>query len=134
MLLTLTTRHYLLLKALRSFRVPQVFVMAIQMCYRYVYLFIEVIQNTYIAIQSRVGFVSSSRKGQGIVSWNIACLWQRSNLLSQEVYHAMLSRGYQGEPQTLEDPAVSFSDLVWLLVVLVICGSLLYLDFKSSHI
>ncbi|MBI4707116.1 MAG: cobalt ECF transporter T component CbiQ [Candidatus Omnitrophica bacterium] len=101
-LLVLTTRHNVLLRVLRVFRVPQVFVMILGMCYRYVYLFIEIIQNTYLAVKSRVGRQMHYKKGQRVVAWNIASLWIRSYDLSQQVYSAMLSRGYTGEPKTLE--------------------------------
>ncbi|MCX5706491.1 MAG: energy-coupling factor transporter transmembrane component T, partial [Candidatus Omnitrophica bacterium] len=97
-LLSITTRHFELLKTLRFFKIPQVFVMTISMCYRYIYLFIEVIENTYLAIKARVGTKIHYKKGQKIVAWRMATLWQRSVQLSQEVYSAMLSRGYRGEP------------------------------------
>ncbi|HTZ11722.1 MAG TPA: cobalt ECF transporter T component CbiQ [Candidatus Margulisiibacteriota bacterium] len=113
-LLVLTTRHQELLKALRIFKVPQLFVMTLGMCYRYIYLFIEILQNTYLAIKSRVGFVSSVKKGQGIVAWNIASLWKRSYLMHEQVYMAMLSRGYTGEPKVLEESGVSLKDILFL--------------------
>lgn len=113
-LLVLTTRHYSLLKVLRMFRVPQVFVMTLGMCYRYIYLFIEIIQNTYLAIKSRVGRVPSSRSGRGLVAWNIASLWQRSFALHSDVYNAMLSRGYTGEPKILDEFRAGPKDWFWL--------------------
>ncbi|MCX5703968.1 MAG: cobalt ECF transporter T component CbiQ, partial [Candidatus Omnitrophica bacterium] len=101
-LLGITTKHFALLKVLRIFRIPQVFVMTLGMCYRYIYLFVEIIENTYLSIKSRTGGVRHYKKGQRIVAWNIAYLWQRSYGLSQEVYGAMLSRGYKGEPALLD--------------------------------
>lgn len=96
-LLSVTTRHFELLRALRIFKIPQVFVMTLGMCYRYIFLFVEIVENTYLAIKSRVGSGMRYKKGQRIVSWNIACLWVRSCKLNQDVYKAMLSRGYKGE-------------------------------------
>jgi cobalt/nickel transport system permease protein len=125
-LLVLTTRHYMLLKVLRIFKVPQVFVMTMGMCYRYVYLFVEIIQNTYLAIKSRVGHVSSVKSGQGIVAWNIATLWQRSYQLNEDVYKAMLSRGYRGEPLVLNDFKVKAKDWMWLFTAALISGSVFY--------
>jgi cobalt/nickel transport system permease protein len=111
-LLVLTTRHYALLKALRIFKVPQVFVMTLGMCYRFIYLFTEIIQNTYIAIRSRVGHVSSVKSGQGVVAWNISSLWQRSYQMHSQVYSAMLSRGYSGEPRVMDEFHATSKD--WL--------------------
>ena len=64
-LLSLTTRHQRLLGALRAFRVPQVFVMTLGMCHRYVYSFIELIQNSHLAIKSRSGGSASPPWGSG---------------------------------------------------------------------
>lgn len=97
-LLSITTKHFELLRTLRIFKIPQVFVMTLGMCYRYIFLFVEIVENTYIAIKSRAGIKMHYKKGQHIVSWNIAHLWARSYQLNQDVYKAMLSRGYRGEP------------------------------------
>jgi len=96
-LLSITTRHFELLRTLRVFKIPQVFVMTLGMCYRYIFLFVEIVEHTYLAIKSRVGVKMHYKKGQHIVAWNIAYLWTRSYQLNEDVYKAMLSRGYQGE-------------------------------------
>lgn len=102
-LLGLTTPHTLLLRTLRSFGIPQVFVMTLGMCYRYIFLFAEIIENTYFAVKSRVGGVIHYKHGQHIATWRMASLWQRSLQLSGEIYDAMLSRGYTGEPKVLDE-------------------------------
>ncbi len=101
-LLSLTTRHASLLSALRFFCVPRIFVMTLGMSYRYIYLFIDILENTYRAIKSRIGKLSSVRHGQRVVSWNIASLWKRSYQLQKDVYSAMVSRGYNGEPHACD--------------------------------
>ncbi len=97
-LLVLTTRHHVLLKTLRIFRVPQLFVMTIGMSYRYILLLLDIIQNTFLGMKSRVGFVTSGSTGRRIAAANMASLWLRSYRLHTQVYDAMLSRGYTGEP------------------------------------
>lgn len=114
-LLSLTTRHFDLLKALRFFAVPQVFVMVLGMCYRYLYLFVEIVENTHRAIRSRVGSGIHHRKGQKVVAWNIAHLWMRSYALNEQVYQAMVARGFSGEPATLDHFQVRRRDWLWLL-------------------
>jgi len=119
-LLTLTTRHTELLRVLTIFKIPQVFVMTIGMCYRYIYLFIEIIENTYRAIKSRVGSKLHYKKGQEVVAWNIGSLWQRSYQLSNQVYDAMLSRGYRGEPKILNEFKATLGDWLWLCCVIAV--------------
>ena len=129
-LLSLTTRHAELLKVLRVFGIPQVFVLTVSMCYRYLYLFATMVENIFTAVKSRVGVVSRQRQGQSIVTWNIANTWNRTTQMSEEVYMAMLSRGYTGEPRLLSEFNAMPKDWVWLLCALIICAGLFY----SGHI
>jgi len=131
-LLVLTTRHFELLRVLRVFGVPQVFVMTLGMCYRYIYLFIEIVQNTYLAIKSRVGFISSVKKGQRVVAWNIAGLWKRSYHLNEDVYKAMLSRGYNGEARVLDDFRSGYKDWLWLISAVTFSCAIGYLQYRSG--
>ena len=129
-LLSLTTRHFELLKVLRVFKVPLVFVMVLGMCYRYIYLFIEIIENTYLAIKSRVGTKVHYKRGQHIVAWNMVTLWKRSYQLNEEVYQAMLSRGYRGEPLLWNDLKVKAKDWFWLLSVIALFGVVFYYNHQ----
>ena len=125
-LLSITTRHFELLKVLRIFKIPQIFVMTLGMCYRYIYLFVEIIENTYLAVKSRVGTSVHYKKGQHIVAWNIACLWQRSYRFNEEVYKAMLSRGYRGEPVVPHDFKAGARDYAWLSGVTLMLAAIFY--------
>ena len=128
MLLVLTTRHHVLLKVLRLFKVPQVFVMTMGMCYRYIYLFLDTIQKTFCAIKSRVGFVSSTKAGQKIAAMNMAGLWLKSYRMQTQVYDAMLSRGYTGEPKVLEEFKAGTIDGVLLTFSLLTLAGTLWMN------
>jgi len=123
-LLSLTTRHFAFLKVLRIFGIPQVFVMTMGMCYRYIFLFIELIENTYLAVKSRVGIRVKPKSGRNIAAWNIAALWLRSCRLNEDVYMAMLSRGYRGEPVTLNELKTKPRDWLWLAAAAAIISAI----------
>jgi cobalt/nickel transport system permease protein len=125
-LLSLTTRHSELLKVLRIFGISQLFVMTVSMSYRYLYLFATMAENIFLAIKSRVGVVSHQKMGQRVVAWNIANTWNRTTQISEEVYKAMLSRGYSGEPKLLSKFQTTPKDWVWLFCSLMICATLFY--------
>lgn len=125
-LLGITTKHFELLKVLRSIRVPRIFVMVLGMCYRYVYLFIGVIEDTYLAIKSRVGRQMHYKRAQRLVAWNIASLWQRSYHMNEMIYMAMLARGYTGEPVIWNDFRSGPKDWAWLLFVMAFSAALFY--------
>ena len=131
-LLSLTTRHVELLKVLRVFKIPQIFVMTLGMCNRYIYLLVEIIEDTYLAIKSRVGKTVHYKRGQRMVAWNIASLWNRSYQLHEEVYKAMLSRGYRGEPLVMDDFKIKVRDGLWLCFVVFISTSMIYLQYRLT--
>jgi len=119
-LLNITTRHFELLKVLRIFKIPLIFVTILGMCYRYIYMFIGIIQDTYLAIKSRIGTGIQYKPGQNVVAWNIVSLWTYSVALNEQVYNAMLSRGYQGEALVWYDFRIRTRDWAWLVVVVLI--------------
>jgi cobalt/nickel transport system permease protein len=118
-LLVLTTRHHVLLKVLRIFKVPQLFVMTMGMTYRYIYLLLDIVQNTFVAIKSRVGFVTSTKTGRRIVTATMAGLWLKSYRLQTQVYNAMLARGYTGEPQVVDAFHARTTDFIFLVCALL---------------
>ncbi len=113
-LLSMTTRHFELLKALRAFGVPQVFVMVLGISVRYIYLFVGVVEDTYRAIRSRVGFAVCPQRGQRLVAGNMAHLWMRSYQMNEHVYQAMLARGFRGEPVALHRFRMGARDGWWV--------------------
>jgi len=130
-LLSMTTRHFELLKALRFFGIPQMFVMVLGITYRYIYLFVEIVENTFRAIRSRVGSGMHYRKGQKVVAWNIAHLWIRSYALNEQVYQAMVSRGFRGEPLTLHHFQTKPRDWLWLFGTAMAIVLLLYTEYLT---
>jgi cobalt/nickel transport system permease protein len=131
-LLVLTTRQQVLLKTLRIFRIPALFVMVAGMCYRYIFLFLDIIQNAFTAVRSRVGFVSSSKTGRRIATVNMAGLWLRSYRMQTQVYSAMIARGYTGEPQVYGEFRIKPRDGVALTLSLLLFLGILWLN-RYSH-
>jgi cobalt/nickel transport system permease protein len=124
-LIILTTRQLVLLKMLRIFKIPALFVMTMNMCYRYIFLFLDIIQKMFLSVKSRVGFVSSTKTGQRIVTANMANLWLQSYRLHSQVFNAMQSRGYAGDVRILETFSATKQDyLLVLLTFLSLTGTL----------
>jgi cobalt/nickel transport system permease protein len=114
-LLSLTTRHTELLKALRFFKVPDVFVMTIGMCYKYAHILAGMVENVFVSMKARGGSAMPARAARRTVSSAIAGLWHRSSDMSSEVYRAMLSRGYDGEPRVLAGSRSGTRDILWMI-------------------
>lgn len=98
------------------------------MTYRYIYLLLDIVQNTFIAIKSRVGYVTSSKTGRRIVTANMAGLWLKSYRMQTQVYNAMLSRGYTGEPKVIETFHAGAIDLIVLAFAITVLIGTLWLN------
>jgi len=122
-LVNMTTRHDILLKGLSFFRVPDIYLATVNMCYRYLYVFVKTVENTYLSVKSRVGFVRDARAGRDIAGWNIAALWSRSYKMSNDIYNAMLSRGYDGSMNIRYQFKLKPADIVFVcgVAALILC-------------
>jgi len=96
-LLTLTTKWSALLRALSMFRVPSIFILTLEMAYRYIFLLIKTANEMHLAKKSRTIKKESAKDGQKWVASGIAALFRKSYHLSEEVHKAMLSRGYRAK-------------------------------------
>ncbi|HWC99495.1 MAG TPA: cobalt ECF transporter T component CbiQ [Candidatus Sulfopaludibacter sp.] len=103
LLLVFTTPWNHILKALRIFRVPVVFVVALGMTFRYILLLLETAQEMFESRKSRsVGRMSRGDYRRLAVSSG-GVLLGKSFQLSGEVFLAMQSRGFRGEVYVLDD-------------------------------
>ncbi len=124
-LLTLTTQWNVLLKALNMVFVPQIFVTVLEMTYRYIYLFLQTASEIFVARQSRTVGRTSTKEQRRFVSGAMGALWNKAYTTSEEVYAAMVSRGYTGQPKTIV--AFKTKILDWLWAAFIVFVSLLVL-------
>lgn len=116
-LLALTTRWADLLKALRVFLIPRVFVLVLSMTYRYIFQLLAMAEEMFTARTSRmVGPVSPGEDRRFIAS-SMGTLLGKSHAFSSEVYGAMVSRGFNGEPVTSHPFHAGAADWLWLAAV-----------------
>ncbi|ACX53040.1 cobalt ABC transporter, inner membrane subunit CbiQ [Ammonifex degensii KC4] len=127
-LLTLTTPWPQLLKALRVFRVPQLFVLILEMTLRYIFLLLQLSVETFEAYRFRLVGPPPAREKRRFIASLIGNVLVRTQALSEEVYQAMQARGYTGEPRVLIPYRFGRADLVFGLALLILLAALLYLD------
>ena len=102
-LLAATTPMANLFKSLRLLGLPTVVVMITEMCYRYLTLTLNLSIEMFEARRLRtVGTLSMAAKRAQVGS-SIAALFARSLSLADEIYLAMVSRGYTGQPVIWEE-------------------------------
>ena len=113
-LLTLSTRWNDLLRALRVVRVPQMFVFVLAMTYRYIHLLGRLLAQMLLAHKSRSVGPASAAENRRFLGASAGALFGKSQALSEQVYAAMLARGYAGEVRTLEHWRLRRLDVAWI--------------------
>ncbi len=113
-LLVLTTRWSQILKALRIFKISRVFILILGMTYRYLHLLITLVEEMHLAKKSRTIRSDGLRKEQRWVASRIGLLFEKSRRMADEVYEAMVSRGFDGEARVLDTFKMTRLDILWL--------------------
>ncbi len=119
-LLILTTRWTVLLKALRVLRVPQAFVLILGMTYRYIYVLLHAANNMFLARSSRLVGRMSSADDRRWLTASMGVLFSKSYELSEQVYGAMQSRGFRGEAMVMESLCWRGADWLWLTAFIAV--------------
>jgi cobalt/nickel transport system permease protein len=96
-LLVLTTPWADVLKSLRALRVPQIFVLILSMTYRYIFLFLHTVNGVLLARKSRMVGRTTGAEQRRWITGQMGALIGRSFKMSNDVYAAMLARGFDGE-------------------------------------
>jgi len=127
-LLLLTTRWASLLKALRVLGVPRVFVVILGMTYRYIYLLLHTVNTMFLARKSRtVGRLSAGEHRRWLTT-TMGLMVDKSYTLSENVYQAMLSRGFRGEVSIMDTFALHRADIVWACITLAMATGIFMMD------
>jgi cobalt/nickel transport system permease protein len=129
-LLILTTRWTNILVALRWFRMPSLLVDILGMTYRYIFLLLHTTNSMFLARRSRTIGSFSSGENRRWLTRALAATMAKSQHLSEEVYLAMLSRGYQGEVRVLNALSLERRDFLWIVFAFFVAFILLW----SNHI
>jgi len=118
-LLILTTRWTSVLAALRWLRMPSLLVDILGMTYRYIFLLLHSTNSMFLARRSRTLGSFSSNENRRWLTRALGTTMVKSRHLSEDVYLAMLSRGYQGETRVLNDFKMEYRDFLWVAFALV---------------
>jgi len=117
-LLILCTPWAQVLKALRSFRLPQEAIAMLAMTHRYIFLLIEIAGQMLESRQSRTVGRLPGTEQRRMTARTAGVLLSKSIALSNDVYLAMQSRGFRGEVRILSNFRMRSWDYVGLLAFL----------------
>lgn len=119
-LLTLTTGWNDLLRALRAFGTPRLFVSVLAMTYRYLIVSMQTASEMFVARRSRTVGRATNAEGRRFVGTSVGALFGKTLALSEEVHAAMVSRGFQGDMPSLTASRWRVADSLWTVSLLLI--------------
>jgi cobalt/nickel transport system permease protein len=129
-LLFLTTPREVLFRSLRSLGVPKVYVLTLDMCYRYIFLFMDMVRDLYTARKSRMIKSSGMLADQKWVGGRMGYTLVKSLDMSQKVHGAMISRGFNGDVKILEDHKMAPKDYLAGITAFAISVMLVLYTYK----
>jgi cobalt/nickel transport system permease protein len=102
-LLFLTTPQQILFKSLRTVGVPKLYVLTLEMAYRYIFLLMDLVREMYVAKKARTIMAMGMFDEQKWVGGRIGYTLIRSLDMSEKVHMAMMSRGYNGDVRIMQE-------------------------------
>jgi cobalt/nickel transport system permease protein len=128
--LVLTTPMTSILLILRKARIPKVLIETSLLIYRYIFVFLEVMETMHTAQELRLGY-SGLRKRLRSTSLLIANLFIRTLEQGERTFTAMSARGYDGNIRVLEDvPRPSKTALIGIAVCVAVLAIAAYLTMN----
>jgi cobalt/nickel transport system permease protein len=125
-LLTITTPWPRLLAALRALLVPRAFVLVLGLAYRYLFHLLGSITDMYEARKARAPRDHDLARGRAFVAATAGATFGKAHALSEEVYLAMVARGYLGQATAIDHrpfrPVDIFAFVTVVAVSLVAIG------------
>lgn len=112
LLIFYTTPFPEMMRGISFFRIPEAMVMIITLTYKYVFLSVKMIQEMYLARKARY---IGGEKESAMRSWvagRITFIFHRSQRRFEEVYRAMVSRGFDGKIKNPSHPPLCLKDLL----------------------
>ena len=129
-LLFLSTPQESLFKSFRSLGVPKVYVLTLDMCYRYIFMFIDIVHDMFIAKRSRTIRSAGTFAEQRWVTGRIGYTLIKTLDMSDKVHKAMVSRGFTGDIKIMQEYRMRKRDYVALVTVMSFSIILILLSYN----
>lgn len=114
-----------IIRALKVLRVPDSFLMIITLTYKYIFIFTRTVEDMFLAKKSRLAVPSGNTEARGWITGRIAYIFRRSRIRCEDIFKAMLSRGFADEVRIYQFR--SLSGLDWLTGICFFITGMLFL-------
>jgi energy-coupling factor transporter transmembrane protein EcfT len=89
-----TTPFHEVIRAFKVLKVPDSFLMIITLCYKYIFIFSKTVEEMHLAKKSRIVRGLDHAEAREWITSRMAFIFRKSRLRYEEVFKAMLGRGF----------------------------------------
>jgi cobalt/nickel transport system permease protein len=116
------------LRALSALRMPDVVVATLGMTHKQILTLLRTVEQIHLARESRTLTLGTTRANRDWVTERMAFVVRKSLKTADDVYDAMLSRGYTGAMPSLRRLRIGPGDWLWLTASVALCAAALAAD------
>jgi cobalt/nickel transport system permease protein len=128
LLMIWTMRWTDLLAALTAMRMPDVIVATLAMAQKQIVTLLRTVEQTHLARESRTLSRGSSSENRSWVTGRMAFVVRKSVKTADDVYDAMLARGFDGSVRSITRLRMGSRDYIWTAAGIVVCAAVLLID------
>ena len=122
LLIVWTMRWSDLLRALSALHMPDLVVATLGMAQKQILTLLRTVEQIHLARESRTLAMGSARENRDWVTERMAFVLRKSLKTADDVYDAMLARGYTGSMPSLRRLHVGPADWLWLAASIALCA------------
>jgi len=111
-----TTPFSEMIRALKSLKVPDTFLMIVTLAYQYIFIFTKTLEDIHLARKSKV-IEGDAAEARNWVAGRMAFLLRKTRVRCEEVFNAMLARGFSGEVKLYAPRKMKRTDMAWASVL-----------------
>ncbi len=127
MLIVFTTSFPAFVKSFRILGVPDTFQMIITLAYKYIFILSRTIEDTYLALKSRLSGNIRKSNIRNLVGGRIFFIFKRSVIIYENTYFAMISRGYSGKVILHSQKKLALFDFIVLIIIITVGICILFI-------
>jgi cobalt/nickel transport system permease protein len=128
LLMIWTMRWTDLLAALTAMRMPDVIVATLAMAQKQIVTLLRTVEQTHLARESRTLARGSAAENRSWVTGRMAFVVRKSVKTADDVYDAMLARGFDGSVRSITRLRMRTRDCAWTAAGVAVCAAVLVID------
>jgi cobalt ECF transporter T component CbiQ/cobalamin biosynthesis protein CbiM len=125
LLVLYTTPFHEVIRALKMLRVPDPFLMVLTLAYKYIFIFAQTVENMHLAKKSRLAGGVGGAEARRWIAGRMGMIFKKTQMRCEEIFKALLSRGYSGEVKLAGSRRMRRSDYAYGAGLL--CAAVLFL-------